>query len=92
AGNPLRLVVKDWALEPETATELDQTPPRGHPAYGLPPRLQNLCDGKLLLGSTEVGTQHGGFLEGALEAAERCLRQLTPSPIHPFAVGRQGEF
>jgi len=47
-----------------------------HPAYGLPKVLSSLCDGHLILASTETATYFGGYLEGALEAAERCVNEL----------------
>lgn len=71
AQSPLEAILQDWAFEPETAIEADQTPPIGHPDYGMPPALSGLWDGQLLFGSTEVAPQFGGYLEGALEAAEK---------------------
>ncbi|CAD7703440.1 unnamed protein product [Ostreobium quekettii] len=76
ANAPLEIVVKDWAFEEETATAGDWGRGRGHPAYGLPRALKGLWDGRLLMGSTEVAWESGGFLEGALEAAEAVMDQL----------------
>ena len=76
AGEPIDLVLKDWAQDGFTASGLDRTPLMYHPAYGLPKALSSLCDGRLILGSTETATQFGGYLEGALEAAERCIDEL----------------
>ena len=67
-------MIKDWAFDVHTATDLDQQALRLHPAYGRPAALQNLWDGRLLFGSTEMGGQFGGFLEGALEVAEELSR------------------
>lgn len=70
-GNPISLQMLDWAQEPETATKLDQDGPRFHPSYGIPQSLSNIWSGKILFGSTETASGYGGFLEGALEAADR---------------------
>lgn len=74
---PVELIIKDWAYEPETATPLDFQPQYTHPAYGLPHVLANLWEGKLMLGSTEVAANFGGYLEGALEASERVAGLLV---------------
>ena len=76
AGEPIDLILKDWAQDIFTAAPLDRTPLMHHPAYGLPKALSSLCDGRLILASTETATQFGGYLEGALEAAERCVNEL----------------
>jgi len=73
AAKPLTLELRDWAFEPETATELDLEPLSYHPQYGLPTALRKIWEGKLQLGSTETGTQFGGYLEGALEASEKVF-------------------
>ncbi len=77
ASEPLELLLQDWAVEPETAIDLDHAPLRHHPTYGLPAQLRQLCDGKLVLGSTEVAREFGGYLEGALEAAELVAKALA---------------
>ena len=74
AQRPLEVFLQDWAFEPETSIEADHTPPAGHPLYGMPRALSDLWEGKLLFGSTEVAPQFGGFLEGALEAAEHAAQ------------------
>ena len=73
AADPLTLFVKDWAFDPYTATDLDQAPLYAHPSYGLPQDLTDVWDGRLHFGGTEVAPQFGGYLEGALEAAENIL-------------------
>lgn len=76
ALEPVELILQDWANEPETSTELDFQPQYTHPTYGLPHALANLWEGKLMLGSTEIATNFGGYLEGALEAAEAIAQTL----------------
>ncbi len=77
AGNPIQIVLQDWAGDPLTATRLDWTPAGQHPAYGLPTALAGLWDGRLIMGSTEVARDFGGYLEGALEASEASAALLS---------------
>lgn len=77
AENPVAVNLQDWAFENETSIEADHVPPAGHPHYGMPSALSGLWNGKLMFGSTEIAHQFGGFLEGALEAAEYTAQQIT---------------
>lgn len=77
AAAPRQVYLKDWACDPLTATPRDHEPLFAHPAYGLPQPLTNLWDGSLLFGNSEIAPQFGGYLEGALEAAENAMLHLT---------------
>lgn len=77
AANPAKLLLKDWARDVFTATDLDQRPLHAHPHYGLPAALSDLWDGRLILSGTETAAQFGGYLEGALEAADTVYARLT---------------
>ncbi len=70
AASPIEIILQDWAFESETATPLDHVGPNHHPNYGLPSSLKTIWDGQLILGSTEIAPQFGGYIEGALEAAD----------------------
>lgn len=76
AGEPAKLFVKDWAIDPHTSTKADQAPLYAHPTFGLPRALSELWDDTLYFAGTEVAPQFGGYLEGALEAAENVLKRL----------------
>lgn len=77
AAAPVRVILQDWAAEPATATAADAAAPGGHPAYGVPPRLETLWDGRLLLGSSEAQQgASGGLVEGALERAADLAGRL----------------
>lgn len=76
AAEPKQLYIKDWAFDPYTATEADHAPLFAHPTYSLPANLTKLWGGHLHISGTEVAPQFGGFLEGALEAAEKTLAVL----------------
>lgn len=77
AAEPEALFIKDWACDPFTAVMADQAPVMAHPQYGMPWGLENLWDGRVILAGTEVATEFGGYLEGALEAAELALGKLS---------------
>lgn len=78
AAQPIELYVKDWADDPHTATEADQAPLYAHPEYGLPQPMAGLWDKRLYFAGTEVARQFGGYIEGALEAAETTFNALNP--------------
>ncbi|WP_259991444.1 NAD(P)/FAD-dependent oxidoreductase [Sulfitobacter sp. S190] len=79
ALSPLDVTIMDWATEPCTATPSDHRPLAAHPSYGMPPELRDLWDGRLVLAGTEVATGFGGFIEGALEAAEDAVWRMNIS-------------
>lgn len=70
AQAPDALHIKDWAADPFCATDADQAPLFAHPRYGKPAALSDLWGGRLLFAGTEVAPEFGGYLEGALAAAE----------------------
>jgi monoamine oxidase len=66
------VLVKDWSTDPATATEADLIPPAGHPAYRpIGPTA------RLIFAGTEASPEEGGFLEGALAAAEAAYARLA---------------
>lgn len=77
AADPQKVYIKDWAFDPLTSTQADKTPLYSHPTYGLPQTMTNLWDNTLHFGGTEVAPQFGGYIEGALEAAENVLKTLN---------------
>ncbi|NOR30732.1 MAG: NAD(P)-binding protein [Sulfitobacter sp.] len=76
-ANPMHLVLQDWATIPDIARPKDRQPVRSHPSYGLPSNLRDLTARGLIFASTETAPEFGGFLEGALEAAERVANTLA---------------
>ncbi len=75
AANPLDAIVKDWAEDIETATPADNATTH-HPQYGTSAAIAAVADKGLLFASTEMASQFGGFVEGALEASQTALQQL----------------
>jgi monoamine oxidase len=82
-AHPLALELMDWAHEPLTATPADHHSLGHHPAYGLPRAMMNVWEGRVLFGSTETGQQFGGYLEGALEAADSVFNELGRTAAFP---------
>lgn len=72
AAAPESVIIKDWSVDPATATAADQTLPTGHPAY----RSLPLTD-RLIFAGTECAPEDGGFLEGALAAADAAYASLS---------------
>ena len=77
AAAPEQLYLKDWAFDPYTSTEADKAPLYAHPVYGLPTAMNGLWNDTLHFAGTEVAQDFGGYLEGALEAAEAAVRALN---------------
>lgn len=77
AARPEALFVKDWAADLRTATEADKAPLYAHPDYGLATSMRDLWDGRVVFAGAEVAPQFGGYLEGALEAAENVLETVA---------------
>lgn len=76
ATQPLEVVIKDWTEDPLTATADDRLAPTHHPAYGVPAGGRTLWKGQLIWAGSETAEVNGGYLEGALEAAEAALTQI----------------
>ncbi|SOH93208.1 monoamine oxidase [Monaibacterium marinum] len=76
-ASPMHLTLQDWASIPGIARPQDRQPVRSHPSYGLPTKLSGLTARGLIFASTETAPEFGGFLEGALEAAERVANTLS---------------
>ena len=76
ASKPTALFYKDWAREEYTATDLDQPPMYVHPLYHPPANQTSFWNDIIHFAGTETASQHGGYLEGALTAAERAVGQL----------------
>ncbi|WP_170384652.1 flavin monoamine oxidase family protein [Ruegeria atlantica] len=81
AAAPTSLRIMDWAFDPYTATPLDHQPVFTHPQYGLPRALDRMWEARLIFSGTEVAAQFGGYLEGALEAAENAFEQIETEKV-----------
>ena len=81
AAHPRSLRVKDWAYDPFTSIEQDLQPLYSHPQYGTPHALHQVWDNHLIYSGTEVASQFGGYIEGALEAAENALALVEKEKV-----------
>lgn len=71
AATPRDVIIKDWSTDPATATQADRIPPTSHPAYrAIAPTA------RIIFAGTETSAEDGGFLEGALAAAEAAYARL----------------
>jgi len=75
AMQPMMFFYQDWARERFTATSFDQPPMLEHPLYHPPANQTSIWDGIIHFAGTETAEQHGGYLEGALIAAERAVKE-----------------
>lgn len=76
AGSPRRLLLLDWAEDPLVATEADEVLLREHPPYGPVREDAGPWAQVLLLSGTETAPTEGGYIEGALAAAEWAAQAL----------------
>ncbi len=79
AASPKAVSIQDWFSEAYTAAPQDEIPPVSHPRYGHPWLQLDHWNDKLYFGGTETAAEHGGYLEGALVAADRVARALSLS-------------
>ena len=77
AAEPSALFIKDWARDNHTSTSADLAPLYTHPRYGMPPQIADLWNDTLHFSGTETASEFGGYIEGALEAAEVTLAHIT---------------
>jgi len=78
AAKPLWTSFQDWAQEPLTAATEDQRPLSHHPLYDLA-HVPSPWDKRVWLAGTERSPNYGGYLEGALEAAQFAVQGLLDS-------------
>lgn len=90
ALKPLVSWTKDWAVDPLTASARDSAPLRCHPNYCAPPQPAS-WKGLLYFAGTECAPTNGGFLEGALEAAENAVAELLKDEFFTSTEGTQQE-
>ncbi|MEM7354947.1 MAG: FAD-dependent oxidoreductase [Acidobacteriota bacterium] len=79
AAQPLDVWIKDWAFDPLTATTDDRAAQHAHPPPWSGQPSEATWDHRLIWSGSETaagGLRNNGYLEGALEASERTLRQL----------------
>ncbi|EDM67699.1 possible monoamine oxidase [Moritella sp. PE36] len=76
AAEPIDVKLIDWSQETMTATDADKNAPNGHPQYGLrdiQSALIPVYQQGWYFAGTEAAEENGGYIEGALEAAEAVI-------------------
>jgi len=82
AGRPRTLSIVDWAQDPLVATPADDVMLREHPRYGPLPATDGRWSTILLFSGTELAPAEGGYIEGALTAAEHTADVLAQDASH----------
>lgn len=77
AGEPVDVHIKDWSRDVYTATSDDHANLAGHPNYRPLSLTGTSGPGRVIISGTETASHDGGFLEGALEAAEIALGSIA---------------
>jgi monoamine oxidase len=72
AASPIDFFYKDWTEEPYIAGQLDREVPSQYPQLIVDADDDDPWKGRLLFAGSELALEHQGYLEGALEAAERA--------------------
>jgi len=72
AARPREVIIQDWATETFTATEADHANDNAHPDY-RPIALPAPWGERITLAGAEMAPEFGGYLEGALTAAEAAV-------------------
>lgn len=76
AAHPVADALKDWAQDPLTATEQDQTGAGHHAAAPATLTREGAWAGRVVGIGSEWSPQYPGYLAGALEAVQRGLASL----------------
>ena len=76
AGTPLAVHEHAWWEDDTTSTAADRVPLLEHPGYGDPMLARGWWDETLWFAATETAPAQGGYLDGAIEAADRVVAQL----------------
>jgi monoamine oxidase len=83
AGTPVGEALKDWAADPLTATDDDQDAAGHHAAAPSRSADAGAWQGRLVGIGSEWSLQFPGYLAGAVDAAERGLREALADMARP---------
>ena len=82
AAHPTNVILKDWAQEEFTATEVDQTMGGGHASSSIRDYTESDFADRLIWSGTETADHlrgYNGLIEGAIEASLRTVDLLVDS-------------
>lgn len=83
AGRAKSVLYEDWSNDRFTATADDAVGSMAHPSYGPTPPLDTPWRERVFFASSETGRRYGGYLEGALEAADQIVRKVISAGTAP---------
>jgi monoamine oxidase len=83
AGTPVGDALKDWAADPLTATDDDQDAAGQHASAPSRSADEGAWQGRLVGIGSEWSLQFPGYLAGAVDAAERGLREALADMARP---------
>ena len=67
-----------WWRDERSSAPADRAALARHPVYGHAAFQKSYWGNKLLFAGTETGVQQGGYLDGAVEAAQRVAEMIVP--------------
>jgi monoamine oxidase len=76
ADHPVATHFKDWSADPLTATADDRDAAAGHPSAGGMPWFDPAWAARAVMAGSETASEHPGYLEGALLAANEAVTKL----------------
>lgn len=76
AASPVAHCIKDWARDEFTATSRDSETSATHARMRPLGPVQRTWSTHLLIAGSEASYEHGGYMEGALDAAEVAVSRL----------------
>ncbi len=85
ALKPMFVQFKDWESDELSCSQLDLKTPSQHPQYAAH-QSREFWDGQLILSGSELATEHGGYLEGAIESSLYAVQQLNQRLIKENAT------
>ncbi|MGE0594087.1 MAG: flavin monoamine oxidase family protein [Vicinamibacterales bacterium] len=87
ARRPRATLVKDWAVDPWTATSDDRAA-GGHPHPSATPWVTGAWHERLSLCASETSGTEPGFMAGAVHAGHRAAREVIERVSSPRSTGR----
>lgn len=82
AANPTQILLQNWHQEPFTSTLLDANPLQTHPIYSHPWLQLDQWEDRLFFCGSETASHFGGYMEGALDAAQRVAHSIIQTQVH----------
>ncbi|MEM7119050.1 MAG: FAD-dependent oxidoreductase [Chloroflexota bacterium] len=91
AAEPLHYAERNWERDPFTTNQqaTDRVLATDHPAYGHPKLQVPQMNGRLWWATTEVATEEGGYLDGAISIGQQVASKIIATQTHPNLAQKQ---